>query len=177
MPDKRAAGSDLPNSSGSASSATNSHDDAGGGGDSVRPNFSWDVQFGQILQMLVVAAGVGLYIISASGKADEAVRKVTETNTKLEKLEAGMTIANDNLRNEFNRGLTGIQNQIAQFPDVRAELVQMRRQFDSAETDRQRNQAGFDARLRVTEQTSIQNSADIANIKAGSAVTLGRGRQ
>lgn len=125
--------------------------------------FSKTVTLGQALQAGAILVAVIVWATTASSKADQAARDVSEFKTE-------MTGQMSDLRITLDRGLQNVQQQIAAIPTYGARIDQLEKNQASLGS----SMGVLDTRLRAVEnQTAIDNSR-LDNIERASNVPLGK---
>jgi hypothetical protein len=116
--------------------------------------FNPEVGLGQIINALIMASGIAYAIVTYANRVDTTQRDLTSLHQE-------MVTRFDTVSEQFR----GVRLDIANLPDVRAELVQLGRRMDQAD-----NRMGAQSnRLEQIQQMTIQNRADMDNIIRGRA--------
>lgn len=120
---------------------------------SVLPvKFNPEVDLGSLLVALSLIGGVSYWAVTSSNTANNAIQSVAALR--------GDVAA---LRVDTNEQFKGVRADIANLPDVRAQLVQMERRMDA-------NDSRMDAqskRLELLEREVIQTRSDVDNLIRG----------
>ena len=122
-----------------------------------RLKFEPTVTMGNIGQMLVIGAGVIIWLVGGSNKAEQAQRDLATFQTAVSSQLAEIKVTVD-------KRFDGVQQQISSIPTVAAQMAQQDRRIAAAE---ERN-ASEDQRLSLLEQSEAGVRADVANIKGQS---------
>lgn len=114
--------------------------------------FNPEVGLGQIINALIMASGIAYAIITYANRVDTTQRDLTSLHQE-------MVTRFDTVSEQFR----GVRLDIANLPDVRAELIQLGRRMDQAD-----NRMGAQSnRLEQIQQMTIQNRADMDNMIRG----------
>jgi hypothetical protein len=115
--------------------------------------FNPEVGLGQIINAVVMAGGIVYAIANYTNKVDNTQRDVQQLRTEMTRQLAEISVS-------VNEQFKGVRTDIANLPDVKAELTQLERRADQSD-----NRAGAQSnRLDRLQETIIQTSSDVAGL-------------
>lgn len=115
--------------------------------------FNSEIGLGQILQAIVVAAGMAWGVITYANKVDM-------TQNDLHALRIDMTTQLSAIQLNVSKQFDSVRSDIANLPDVRAELTQLEKRSDQADN----RAAALSERIGQVWQLQIQSRADLDNV-------------
>lgn len=136
----------------------------------VKVGISRDVTLGDIITAAAILGGVALYQVNNVGKAQQALDAVQSLRVDMT---ANVQALRVDMKESFvhvQSDIGGVRGDIANLPDVRAELVQMERRVDQIDS----RADAQSKRLEILEREVIQMRSDVDHIVPS---TVGQVRQ
>jgi hypothetical protein len=121
--------------------------------------FRPELSLGGVLQMIVVVSSIGFAVLTYATRVDT-------TQNSVQQLKSDMTSQFSNMTDQVR----GLRLDIANLPDVKAEIVQMEKRLDQGDS---RN-AAQSARLDQLGNIAIGTRSDVDSILRSSAAQVGR---
>lgn len=123
--------------------------------------FTPDISAGAVLQAIVVATCVIVYVVTVSNKATDAEKSIVDLRTE-------MSNRFTDLRQTVAQGQAALQQQISGLPDQRAMIDQYGRRLDHIEAF----DTTADQRMSANEAAVIRLRSDLDNLIRASGVPL-----
>ncbi len=92
------------------------------------------ITLGEIFYVLVTVAAVILYLGSDHNSVGQLADELKKTNKTVEQMQLQMTANSDRLRADMTLQFSGVRADIANLPDVRAQVGQQERRITDLET-------------------------------------------